>query len=230
MLCLWNGTEGPKRQISCEKLFTHFGLDLAPFTSRVSLMFSLFPGVIWKRKWDNAQSVLVTVLQPFEQHSAVTLTNTIGSCFPPTLAGRGPGISPPRRAATNPGPAGGCGHPASLLSHLPSATHCSTHQESGIHMTPFHLSSQWYQVTCAWHCLTRSLQGLAPLPRLHKMQAVAWLVKEALHPQHWQTLTLSSNLRANSGFFGWRISQGDVCLDLPTWPGLDHRAEERVGA
>lgn len=107
-LCLWDGMKRPKRKISCEKFFTHFSLDLAPFTSRVSLMFSLFPGVMWTRKWDNAQSVLVTALQRFEQHSAVTLTNTIGSCFPPTLAGRDPGISPPRRAATNPGPAGRC--------------------------------------------------------------------------------------------------------------------------
>lgn len=91
--CLWDSTKGPKRQISCEKFFTHFTPNLAPFSSRVSLMFSLFPGVMWKRKWDNAQSVLVTGLGPFEQHSAVTLTNTIGSCFPPKLAGRGPGIS-----------------------------------------------------------------------------------------------------------------------------------------
>lgn len=104
-LCLWNSTKGPKNQTSSEKFLTHFSQDLAPFSSRVSLTFSLFPGVMWKRKWDNAQSVLVTVLQPFEQHSAVTLTPSVAA-FLPNSAGRGPGISPPRRAATNPRPAG----------------------------------------------------------------------------------------------------------------------------
>lgn len=160
-------------------------------------MFSLFPGVMWKRKRDNAQPVLITALQPFEQRWAVTLTNTIGSCFPPKFSGRGPGISPPRRVATNPRPAGGR-RPQCFPSVAPPFCYSLFHP-SGV-MSPFPLSPQWYQVTCACHCLTRALQGLAPLPGLQKMQVVAWLVKEALHLQHQQTLTLSLNPRANSGF------------------------------
>lgn len=102
--------KGPKRQFSCEKFFTLFSLDLAPFTSRVSLMFSLFPGVMWKRKWDNAQSVLVTGSSPLNStQQAHWLTPSVAAFLPHSLAGAQgsplPGVLPPPR------PAGRCRPP-----------------------------------------------------------------------------------------------------------------------
>lgn len=77
-----------KWQISHEKLFTHCSLVLAPFTTRVSLTVSLIPGVMWKGKWDNAQPIILTARQPFEQHSAVIvwLTPSVAAFLPNWLA------------------------------------------------------------------------------------------------------------------------------------------------